>query len=249
MKPPMFSTPEQLAEIAAALRCYMRLPLSPKTIPGAYLEALIAHVHSGKVLDTYDFVDVIHCERRIGWQVKSTKKGTPVTWKRAKIPNKDALIAASKESNAGLQALGDAIIAFCNEAAAKSFKKYTLDAIGFSRLILHSDRRVTYYERLLCTRKKPTVFDPAMFVWHWTKEKKTKGKEQKSALHGIHRTSERKWFAAHILGENQLHFAGESAWWPEAGSLHEITFTLPAPSERLSLAELIALLERHDSAS
>ncbi len=41
MKTPMFSTPKQLAEIAAALRCYMRLPLSPKTIPGAYLEALI----------------------------------------------------------------------------------------------------------------------------------------------------------------------------------------------------------------
>lgn len=41
MKPIMFSTPKQLAEIAAALRCYMRLPLSPKTIPGAYLEALI----------------------------------------------------------------------------------------------------------------------------------------------------------------------------------------------------------------
>ena len=41
MKTPMFSTPKQLAEIAAALRCHMRLPLSPKTIPGAYLEALI----------------------------------------------------------------------------------------------------------------------------------------------------------------------------------------------------------------
>ena len=72
MKPSIFSTPAQLKEIAAALCCYMRLPLSPKTIPGAYLEALIAEVHQGEVLDTYDFVDVIHRKRRIGWQVKST---------------------------------------------------------------------------------------------------------------------------------------------------------------------------------
>lgn len=41
MKTPLFSTSAQLSEIASALRCYMRLPLSPKTIPGALLEALI----------------------------------------------------------------------------------------------------------------------------------------------------------------------------------------------------------------
>ena len=249
MKRSMFSTPKQLAEIAAALRCYMRLPLSPKTIPGAYLEALIALVHQGEVMDTYDFVDVIHRERRIGWQVKSTMEKTPVTWKRAKIANKDALVAASRKSAKGLQALGDAIIAFCNKHAQESIENYGLDAIAFSRLILHADRRATYYERLLCTRDAPLLFTPTEFTWRWTKEKQTTGKEQKSALHGIHRTSGRKWFAAHILGENQLHFAGESAWWPEAGSVQAITFELPALSDRLSLAELIVLLERHDSAS
>jgi hypothetical protein len=245
----MFSTPKQLAEIAAALRCYMRLPLSPKTIPGAYLEALIGHAHKGEVLDTYDFVDVLHRERRVGWQVKSTKEGTPVTWKRAKIPNKDALVAASKENAEGLQALGDAIIAFCNKHVQESFENYDLDTIGFSRVILHADNRVTYFERVLCTRKAPLLFDPSEFTWRWTPQKKTTGKEQKPALHGILRTSRRKWFAAHILGENQLHFAGESDWWPKPGSPHAITFNLPLPSERLSLAELITLLERRDSGS
>lgn len=246
---PIFSTPKQLAEIAAALRCYMRLPLSPKTIPGAYLEASVALVHKGEVLDTYDFVDVVHRSKRIGWQVKSTMEKTPVTWKRAKIASKDALVAASLKSAKGLQALGDAIIAFCNKHAAESFKFYELDAIAFSRLILHADRRATYYERLLCTREAPLLFDPKEFTWRWTKEKKTTGKEQKAALHGIHSTSGRKWFAAHILGENQLHFAGESAWWPEAGSTTAITFELPALSERLALDELTTLLERRDSAS
>jgi hypothetical protein len=249
MKTPLFSTSVQLSEIATALRCNMRLPLSPKTIPGALLEALIAHVHNAEVLDTYDFVDVIQRSQRVGWQVKSTKEETPVTWKRAKIPNKDALVAASMKRKSGLQPLGDAIIAFCNEHAEESFAAYPLDAIGFSRVILHPDNRVTYFERLLCTRENPQVFVPSEFTWRWTLQKKTTGKEQKPALHGIHRESGRKWFAAHILGENQLHFAGESAWWPKPGSPHAITFNLPAPSERLSLVELIALLERRDSAS
>lgn len=175
--------------------------------------------------------------------------GTPVTWKRAKIPNKENLVAASLNSADGLQDLGDEIIAFCNRHAQRSFANYGLDSIVFSRVILHADRRVTYYERLLCTRSAPELFNPHEFAWRWTQQKKTHGKEQKPALHGVQKLSGRKWFAAHILGENQLHFAGESAWWPAAGSPQAITFKLPEPSERLSLAELIALLDRHDSAS
>lgn len=249
MTSPVFSNTEQLAEIADVLRCYMRLPLSPKTIPGAYLEALVGHVHQGEVLDTYDFVDVIHRPNRVGWQVKSTKEDTPVTWKRAKIPNKERLVAASLKSKTGLQALGDAIIAFCNEHAHKSLLDYDLDTIGFSRLILHADNRATYYERILCSRKSPNLFEPSKFIWHWTKQKKTSGKEQKPALHGTHLESGRKWFAAHLLGENQLHFAGESAWWPDTSSPHAITFSLPDSAERLSLSDLTSLLRQRDSLS
>lgn len=249
MKPPTFSTPKQLSEIASAICSYMRLPLSPKTIPGAYLEALIAHIHHGEILDTYDFVDVIHSGNSVGWQVKSTKENTPVTWKRAKIPNKEALVKASRISEASLQKLGDAIIDFCNEHVEQSFKRYSLEVIAFSRLILHADNRVTYYERQLCTRNSPMLFNPKDFSWHWTKEKITKSKEQKSALHGMHIKSNSKWFAAHILGENQLHFAGEPTWWPKKGSPYAITFNLPDPSKKLSLSELVGLIDRYDSQS
>jgi hypothetical protein len=101
VKPTVFSGPGQLGEIAAALRAYTLLPLSPDTVPGAYLEALIAHVREGQVLKTYDFVDVVHRNSRIGWQVKSTMEKTPVTWKRAKIPNKERLVIESHKSPGG----------------------------------------------------------------------------------------------------------------------------------------------------
>ena len=41
-------------------------------------------LRQGEVLGTYDFVDVIKRGSKCGWQVKSTKESTPVTWKRAK---------------------------------------------------------------------------------------------------------------------------------------------------------------------
>lgn len=68
----LFSTREQLQEIADALCSYMRLPLSPDTIPGGYVERLVGHVHSGTVLGKYDFVDVVNETEKVGWQVKST---------------------------------------------------------------------------------------------------------------------------------------------------------------------------------
>ena len=82
----IFSSPAQLAEIGRVLSTYMRLPLSTDTIPGSIMEALLAYVRKGVVLGKYDFVDVIKPETKCGWQVKSTKASTPVTWKRAKIP-------------------------------------------------------------------------------------------------------------------------------------------------------------------
>ena len=78
---------------------------------------VLAHVRGGRVLNTYDFVDVIRTEDGCGWQVKSTKATTPVTWKRAKIPDAVSLIEQSNRSAGGLQALGDAIMEFCNRHA------------------------------------------------------------------------------------------------------------------------------------
>ena len=66
----IFSTFEQLSRLADVLSKYIRLPFSTDTIPGAILEGALAYVRQAEVLRTYDFVDVINRESRIGWQVK-----------------------------------------------------------------------------------------------------------------------------------------------------------------------------------
>jgi hypothetical protein len=233
-----------MAEITRILSQYMRLPGSTDTIPGGLLESVIAHVRGGIVLKTYDFIDVVKIEERCGWQIKSTKAKTPVTWKRAKIPDSARLIKESKTSSAGLRALGTAIITFCNDHAAASIRDYGLDEIGFCRLIVHDDGTVTYYERMLCTRDDPVLFNVDDFEWHWSTPKRTVKKEQLPALHGIHLASGRKWFAWHGLGENQLHFSGEGKWWPSDADEHHVTFRFPNVEQRVRYDQLTELLTR-----
>ncbi|MDT5060628.1 MAG: hypothetical protein QOH63_1087 [Acidobacteriota bacterium] len=211
----LFSSPKQLNQLVDILSKYIRLPFSSVNIPGAVLEAAMAHIRRGTVLRTYDFVDVIKRDEHIGWQMKSTLAKTPVTWKRAKIPDSPKLIKESKKSAKGAQELGDAILTFCNAHAAASLGDYDLNEIGFSRLIVHASGQVTYYERLLCSKKNPVLFNPEEFKWKWSEPKKTIKKEQLSAFHGTHIPSGKKWFAWHGLGENQLHFPGEKTWWPK----------------------------------
>ena len=239
----VFSTPEQLANMRDILSNFVRMPFSQGNIPGALVESVFAHVHGGSVLGTYDFVDVVHPESSCGWQVKSTKSSTPVTWKRAKIENSAELIEKSAKSAKDLQGLGEAIINFCNEHARASMEKYKLNEIGYSRLIVHNNRRVTYFERLLCSRDKPLVFDPQDFVWKWSEPKKTKTKEQLPALHGTNVKTEEKWWAWHGRGENQLHFSGESVWWPDENSPHMFSFELPSDKDKLSFEQLNKLLK------
>lgn len=242
MSDAIYSSKAQLQKIAKIIEQYSRLPVSDDAVPGAFLEAALAHVRKAKVKATYDYVDVIDKSSCVGWSVKSTKSATPMTWKRAKIPNKEQLIAASYKSDEDLQALGDAILSFCNKHARESIERYSLSAIGYARLIVHKDRRVTYFERLLCNAERPAIFDPADFQWNWSTEKAASKKEQKSALHGWHKPSGKRWWAWHGLGENQLHFTGEKEWWP-SGNDHAITFSLPAPASKLSFEQLIELLE------
>lgn len=240
----IFSTPEQLARLADILSKYVRLPFSDDTIPGGVLEGCLAHVRNAQVLKTYDFVDVIDLQQHIGWQVKSTKATTPVTWKRAKIPNQEWLIADSLKSSLGLQNLGDAIIEFCNAHARESIRHYDLDQIGYSRLIIFKDGSVVYFERLLCTRNSPNIFEPSDFEWRWSIQKQTQKKEQLSALHGYNKQNAEKWFAWHGLGENQLHFSGEHNWWMLHNNPYAIKFNFPTSSERIDLEGFISLLER-----
>jgi hypothetical protein len=238
----IFSTPRQLTQIAHILQNYLRLPFSPINIPGDVMEGVLGHVRQAKVLRNYDFVDVVDSDSGFGWQVKSTLAGTPVTWKRAKIPQRTELIALSEKSNKGLQNLGNAIIEFCNQHAEESMRKHGLDQICYSRLVIHKTGRATYFERPLCTRKSPQIFDPTEFSWQWSVQKNVVKKEQLTALRGTHKPTGKKWFAWHGRGENQLHFSGESAWWPAANNRHTITFPLPSEKERLKLDAFIDLL-------
>lgn len=228
-----------------ALANYMRLPFFSGSIPGAVMESLFAYARNGKVLNTYDFVDVI--DRQTGWQVKSTKEKTPVTWKRAKLPNAEELIDQSLESEQGLQVLGDAIIDFCNEHAVASIEKYELDAIAYVRLVVFpEEKRVGYFERQLCTRSSPRIFLKENFAWQWSQPKNTQKKEQLESLIGTHRDSGTKWFAWHGKGENQLHFSGEQAWWPQAPRrMH--SFSFPDAHMRLDWQELLTTLAKRDN--
>ncbi len=236
----IYSSDKQLSAISNIIAGYLRLPFSGNTVPGSLMESVIGDVRNGEVLNTYDFVDVINKTLKVGWQVKSTKASTPVTWKRAKIPNADTLIAESRKNEAGLQALGDAIIKFCNNHAVESLEKYGLNEIGFARLIVHPDGKLTYFEKALCTRKQPKIFHEEEFDWKWSSPKKTVKKEQLPALHGIHKPSKTKWFAWHGLGENQLHFSGEKCWWPSDSNKNKINFSFP--EQRLSQVEMMKVL-------
>jgi hypothetical protein len=210
------------------------------------MEAVLAHVRDATVLRTYDFVDVI-TEQGLGWQVKSTKESTPVTWKRAKIPNALELIEASRETADGLQALGNAIIDFCNIHAIESMETYNLTEIGYSRLVVHANMTVTYFERSLCSHESPNVFNSEDYSWQWSTPKITTKKEQLPALHGIHRQTGRKWWAWHGLGENQLHFSGEGNWWPRPEQDHQMSFRLANDDERLTIEEFVEMLSKVDN--
>jgi hypothetical protein len=243
----LFSDTHQLSEIAKLIENYGRLPFSPISVPGGVLEGVFGYIRRAEVLRTYDFVDVIDRKARLGWQIKSTLAGTPVTWKRAKIRDRGRLIQLSEHSPEGLQKLGDAIIDFCNDHARKSLERYDLSEIGYGHLVVHKNLEATYFERLLCTQSEPTVFNSHDFVWSWSEQKKTNGKEQLSALHGVHKSTKKKWFAWHGRGENQLHFSGESSWWPGKGNINTISFRLPDMKHRLSILQFVDLLACADN--
>ncbi len=240
----VFSTPMQLANIQKILCSYLRLPFSTDSIPGSFMEAVLAHVHEGERLATYDYVDVIHRAERVGWSIKSTKAATPLTWKRAKIGNKAELIRASLTGDKELQALGDEIIRFCNVHAHASLKDYDLQAIGYARLLLHPDGQISYFERELCNQTQPDIFNAGDFSWRWSMQREGGKKEQLPALHGFHRPTGARWWAWHGHGENQLHFTGERAWWPAIGDPHAVSFRFPNEADKVSLEKLTELLER-----
>ncbi len=234
----IFSTPPQLAKLQQIIINFLRLPFSKDSIPGNLLEAALGYVHNADVLRTYDFVDVLSKVQKIGWQVKSTKADTPVTWVRAKIPNSILLIDGSNKDAAGRKSLGDAIIDFCNAKALDSLTKYELEQIGYSRLILFSEGHITYFEKHLIDSKNTRLFNPNDYEWHWSTPKVTKKKEQLPAFVGTHKATNIKHFAWHGLGENQLHFSGENVWWPPIGDSHRLDFDIPSNDHKVNFEEI-----------
>lgn len=233
------STRSQLIEIAGILEAYLRLPFS-QGIPGAVLEHALAHVRGGMVLPTYDFVDVVDEEKGLGWQVKSTMARSPLTWIRAKLPNKDDLILESHGPAIGPQSLGNAIIKHCNDHIARSLEEFNLNQLFYARLIRYKDDRFLYFERPLTLDSQSRLFVPEDYYWRWAEPKVTKSKQQLPALHGFESASGKPAFAWHGRGENQLHFKAERTWWPEGGSPNSISFS--RPDSRMSVSELIDFL-------
>ena len=226
------------ARITKLVQSTLRLPYFD-SLPGAALEEILAHVYGGRRTGTYDFADVVNEDTRTGWQVKSTRHSTPVTWKRAKLPDKESLINES-HTPSGAQMLGDAIIRFCNHAAKESIEKYELYSLKYARLIDYMDGRLTYFERTLPI--SGNVFNPRDFTWSWSRQRTAK-KEQLSAFHGIHVNLGRAWFAWHGRGENQLHFKGERHWWPAETSSNRRDFS--RVGDTLSVSDLADLIVTH----
>lgn len=172
----ILSTNEEIKLIEKVILGYLRLPFSPNSIPGSIMEHVLGHVRNADVLNTYDFVDVVDRNKNIGWQVKSRKSSTPVTWKRAKITNRESLILDSESSDEGLDKLGAAVMGVCNDHLTESISKYNLTKIGYIDLILHSNK-IEYIECEMPQENLRELFKPSDFKWKWSIERK-KGKKR-----------------------------------------------------------------------
>ena len=235
--------------IADQIASYFRLPFATESLPGWFAEAAIAEHHGGRILSTRDFVDVIsNCDtvdgKEIGWQVKSTKASTTLTWKRAKISGSTELIQESDKTG-DTQTLGNMIIDACNLHAQKSLEKYGLARIKYARVI-SAPGQVTYFQRDLIDAENPTLFDASEFEWEWSESQEGSDSERLRALHGYRKSRNRdereKWFKWHGRGENQLHFVGEKCWWPgyDSGTRG---VTVPKYGRKRSWAEMVSWLE------
>ena len=190
--------------IVSHIQAYSRLPFYRNSVPGDVLESIIAEAYNGSSSGSYSFVDVIAGQR--GYQVKCALSTTPVTWKRVKLPNKNKLL-----ENSSPQQLGDMVIDFCNANVQAGFDKHPeMQEIIYSRLVhFKKDNEAAYFERPLCTRANPVLFNKQDYIWSWN----TFTCQTSAALVGTDLKGT-KVFSWYGQGENQLHFHGEALWHP-----------------------------------
>ncbi len=137
----MNSLKSDFLKIAEKIAIYSYLPFSSGRIPGTYAENIIAEHYNGEQLHTYDFVDVVSNSMSVGWQVKSSRYSTPVTWKRAKISDSAQLIFASdKGDQAALERLGKLVLKSCNDHIERSLNDYNLKEIRYARILLKDNK-------------------------------------------------------------------------------------------------------------
>lgn len=235
----MYLTEEQLQKLGSYLKAYLKLPVaSGDRVPGEDFEKIVAAAINGEALGKKDFVDVLTFDKRWGKQTKSGIYGNNIIWKRAKIDNSEQLVLESKNSISAAQQLGKLLIDQCNEHIIDSINKYNLDGITYSRLIIKEPDILEYFEKFLCTKNDPIVFESKDIYWKWSNTKKSLKKEYLPALHGINiKTGETIW-QWNGLGDNQLNFPGEKLWWPKNRTI----FTFPNDNEKVSFEKLLVLL-------
>lgn len=232
-------TYQQIETLKKHFKALLAMPWASETLSGRMVEEIVSATYGGRVLPNYDYVDVLgETGDRKAWQVKATKSSTPITWKRAKIPNKTKLINASHSDHVGLQRLGDAIITFCNNNITASIKKYKLEEIIYARAIFFVNGDVRYFERVLATANIEKIFEPSDYYWRWSKQKQNTKKEQLPALHGFRRSDDKKIWAWHGNGENQLHFSAENEWWQDGQNFLDIKFKRPPQIDYESFVEM-----------
>lgn len=243
----IFSTAEEMDSMTDALCGFLKLPWSTNSIPGSVVEEVLAQFREAETLRTYDFVDVIDRKNGLGWQVKSTLSETPITWQRAKIPNKLELIEASMSNlQVDLQNLGNTILEYNNDHVEASMNRYGLHSIGYARVVI-TKAQIRYFERELVNSESRRLWDPDDFTWQWSASKNAVKKEQLPALHGYHKATGEKWFAWHGRGENQLHFTGERHWWPSGDESvdHQVVVDLPSSDARIPFGRFVELLAKY----
>lgn len=219
-----------LDDLGRYIKAYQSLPFFDGSVPGKILETLVAFAFQGRVLNTLDFVDVV--SGKVGWQVKSIKAGSDVTWKRVTIANPEFLLELSYEEPAFL---GRYLIDICNDHIFDSFVKYGLEDIRYIKAEIHPSN-VVLVEKSIVTNDSIVAFDHDDFYWHWTEPKHRNNKELLPSFSGFHKETNSKWFSWNGLGDNQFRFTYEKVWAME-GAVSKSISTEDVVS--VSLEELI----------